>query len=105
MCIVMFKSKRFPKWLCGFAGIVFILGMASVFRGMNNVTDMLHTFLNTFMLLPLFFIFLAIALYRFKGKAKEKPLAHKKKKKSGRKDRKFFNKTTKKGQKPKRKKP
>lgn len=91
MSIAMFRSKRFPKWLSGFAGVLFILGIAAVFREQNTASYMVHVFLNGFMLVPLFFILLAIALYRFKGKATEKPIGrYSKRKKNPKKGRKFF---------------
>lgn len=102
MSVAMFNSKRFPIWLSGFASLIFILGTTAVFRDSNDVASIIHIFLNTFMLVPIFFILLAVALYRFKGKAKEKPLSrYPKKKKDKKTKRKFFNKKSKKIEKPK----
>jgi hypothetical protein len=93
MSVAMFNSKRFPVWLSGFASFIFILGTVSVFRDFNILASSIHSFLNAFMLVPLFFILLAIGLYRFKGKSKEKPLKrYTKKKKTSKKKRNFFKK-------------
>tara|TARA_Y100000296_G_scaffold7525_1_gene8957 strand:- start:1758 stop:2567 length:810 start_codon:yes stop_codon:yes gene_type:complete len=74
MAYAMFHSKRFPRWLCLFAGLLFVLGTVSIFRDMNMAANAVHGFLQTLMLVPLFFILLAIGLFKFKGKATEKPI-------------------------------
>ena len=78
MSIAMFYSKRFPIWLSGFAAIVFILGFSAVFRGFDPLSSYLHSFLSAFMLVPIFFVLLAIALLRFVRRSKEKPISRKK---------------------------
>tara|TARA_R110000868_G_scaffold190862_1_gene434810 strand:- start:112260 stop:113060 length:801 start_codon:yes stop_codon:yes gene_type:complete len=81
MSIVMFNSKRFPVWLCGFASVIFILGVAATFRNMSEAALWTHSFISSFMLVPIFFILLSIALFRFVGKSKEKPIGNYAKKK------------------------
>lgn len=82
MSLAMFYSKRFPIWLSGLSALLFIFGTVSVFRGLNEVAHLVHMTLNAFMLIPFFFILLAIGLFRFKGKATEKPMSRYSKRKN-----------------------
>lgn len=94
MSFSMFYSKRFPVWLSGLSGLLFIFGTVSVFRDLNGVAHVVHIALNAFMLVPLFFILLAIGLYRFKGKPTEKPIGrYAKRKKNPKKKRGFMKKS------------
>lgn len=84
MSFAMYYSKRFPLWLCGFGALVFILGFSSVFRFSGNalLAQGIHEIMNYLVLVPLFFVFLSIGLFRFSGKPRELPLVkHPKKKK------------------------
>ncbi|MFT7433237.1 MAG: hypothetical protein ACI9TY_000865 [Alphaproteobacteria bacterium] len=105
MSIAIFNSKRFPLWLSGFAGVLFIIGVAAVFRDTNEASLWLHNGISTFMLVPLFFLFLAVALFRFVGKSKEKKVgrgyAKKDNGKANGKKRRFYKRKDKKSKKEK----
>lgn len=76
MSATMLNSKRFPMWLSIYAGFIFVLGTAAIFRDTSEASLMIHNALTTFMIVPIFFIFLSIALFRFVRKSKEAKMAN-----------------------------